>query len=146
MTCLPFLCTFFNKIQNGIQPHCDHAQDYDGHQYPRQLKRLGTVDDQVSKSLSCTNKFSDDHAYQAEPDIYLHNAEDQRNRRGQHDLGQLLFFSAAKGFDKLQLFRVSLAETGLEIDHGAKDSHRHACNNDGADICAQPYNKKWCKG
>ena len=35
---LPFLCTFLNEIQNGIQPHCDHAQDYDGHQYPRQLK------------------------------------------------------------------------------------------------------------
>ena len=70
---LPFLCTFFNKIQNGVQPHCDHAQDYDGHQYPRQLKRLGTVDEQVSKSLAGANEFSDDHADKAQPNIDFHH-------------------------------------------------------------------------
>ena len=65
---------FFDEIQCGIQPHCDHAQDYDGHEHPGEFKCLRTVDDQVTESLSCTDKFSDDHTNQAKTDIYFHYA------------------------------------------------------------------------
>ena len=82
---LPFLCTFLNEIQNGIQPHCDHAQDYDGHQHPCQLKGLGTVDDQISKPFSGSQKFTDDHAYEAESDVDFHVTDDCRKRKRKYD-------------------------------------------------------------
>ena len=54
-----------DEIQCGIQPHCDHAQDHDGHEHPSEFKCLRTVDDLVTESVSCTDKFSDDHTNQA---------------------------------------------------------------------------------
>ena len=65
---------FFNQIQCGIQPHCNHTQDHDGHEYPGEFECLGSVNDQVTESLSGTDKFSDDHTDQAETDIYFHYA------------------------------------------------------------------------
>ena len=56
---------FFDEIQCGIQPHCDHAQDHDGHEHPGEFKCLRAVDDQLTEPLSCTDKFSDDHTNQA---------------------------------------------------------------------------------
>ena len=73
MACLPFLGMLLNKIQNGIQPHCDHAQDHDGHQHPGQLECLGTLDDQLPKSLAGADEFSDDHADEAQPNIDFHH-------------------------------------------------------------------------
>lgn len=113
---LPFLCTFLNEIQNGIQPHCDHAQDYDGHQHPCQLKGLGTVDDQISKPLPCTNEFTDDHADQAQSNIDFHHTQDERHGKRKDNLCQFVFFCAAEGADEFQFFRVSFAEAGVEID------------------------------
>ena len=126
---LPFLCTFFNKIQNSVQPHCNHAQDYDGHQYPRQLKRLGTVDDQVSKSLPCTNEFTDDHADQAQSNIDFHHTQDERHGRRKDNLCQFVFFCAAEGADELEFLWGSFTEASVEIDDCARDRERHSCDN-----------------
>ncbi len=88
---LPFLCTFLNEIQNGIQPHCDHAQDYDGHQHPCQLKGLGTVDDQISQAPAMPNEFTDDHADQAQSNIDFHHTQDEARKTEGQSLSVRLF-------------------------------------------------------
>ena len=116
MACLPFLGMLLNKIQNGIQPYCDHAQDHDGHQHPGQLECLGTVDDQVPKSLAGADEFSDDHADEAQPNIDFHYTQDERHGRRKDDLCQFVFFCAAEGADELEFLWIGFAETCVEID------------------------------
>ena len=135
-----------NKIQNGIQSHCDHAQDHDGHQYPGQFKCLGTVDDEVPKPLACTDEFSDDHADKAQSNIDFHHTQDEGHGRRKDNLCQFVFFCAAEGADEFQFFRVSFAEAGVEIDDRAKDRHRHSGNDDRPDICTEPHNQERGKG
>ena len=50
------------------------------------MKYLGSVDDQVSQAKPGRQEFSDDHAHQAEADIDLHVADDERDRAGKQYL------------------------------------------------------------
>ena len=102
---------FFNKIKCKIQQHGNDAEDHNGHQDPCKSECLASVNDQVSQTFSGTDKFSDDHAYQAKPDVDLHHTQDKRNGGGQDDLQKLFLFVSPKSFDQLQLFRICLAET-----------------------------------
>lgn len=77
---------FFNKIKCKIQQHGNDAEDHNGHQDPCKSECLASVNDQVSQAFSGTDKFSDDHAYQAKPDVDLHHTQDKRNGGGQDDL------------------------------------------------------------
>lgn len=139
---LLFLHMFFHKIKHCVQPHGNDAQDYNGHQHPGKLKSLAAVDNKITKTFSCADKFTDDHTYQTETDIYFHNTDDQRNGSWQNDFCQLLFFVSAKGFDEFQFIRISLTETGIQIDNRAKDSNGHTGHNDSTFIRSKPYNKK----
>ena len=49
---------------------------------------------------------------------------------------------SAKSFDQFQFIRISLAETGVQIDDGAKDGNGYTGYNDGTLIGTEPYNKK----
>ena len=108
---------FFNKIKCKIQQHGNDAEDHNGHQDPCKSECLASVNDQVSQAFSGTDKFSDDHAYQAKPDVDLHHTQDKRNGGGQDDLQKLFLFVSPQSFDQLQLFRICLAETGVQIDN-----------------------------
>ena len=143
---LPFLCTFLNEIQNGVQPHRDYAQDYDGHQHPGQLKGLGTVDDEIPQTLAGTDKFSDDHADKAQSNIDFHHTQDEGHGRRKDDLCQFVFFCAAEGADKFQFLRVGFTETGVEIDDRAKDRHGYSGDDDRPDISTKPDDEKRGEG
>ncbi len=47
-------------------------------------KYLTGIYDQISEPVSCGKEFSDDHAHQAESDIYLHITDDCRNGTWQY--------------------------------------------------------------
>lgn len=79
---LMFPDLFFNKIKCKIQQHGNDAEDHNGHQDPCKSECLASVNDQVSQAFSGTDKFSDDHAYQAKPDVDLHHTQDKRNGGG----------------------------------------------------------------
>lgn len=64
---------FFNQIQHAVQSHGDKTQNQNGHKNRSQLKGLAGVYDQISKSLSGADKFSDNHTYQTKTDVYLHD-------------------------------------------------------------------------
>lgn len=133
---------FFNKIKCKIQQHGNDAEDHNGHQDPCKSECLASVNDQVSQAFSGTDKFSDDHAYQAKPDVDLHHTQDKRNGGGQDDLQKLFLFVSPKSFDQLQLFRICLAETGVQIDNGAEDGYRHAGDYNGTFVGTKPYDQK----
>ncbi len=136
----------FHKIQYCVQAHGNDAQDHNGHQYPSELKGLAAVDDKIAKAGSCADKFTDDDTNQAKSDIHLHNTEDEGDGRGQDDFCQLFFFVSAKGFDQLQLIRVSLAEAGIQADDGAEDGDGHTGHDDGTLVCTEPHDEKGGKG
>ena len=100
----------FNKIKCKIQQHGNDAEDHNGHQDPCKPECLASVNDQVSQAFSGTDKFSDDHAHQAKPDVDLHHTQDKRNGGGQDNFHKLLLFVSTQSFDQLQLFRICLAE------------------------------------
>ena len=60
---LLFLHMFFHKIKHCVQPHGNDAQDYNGHQHPGKLKSLAAVDNKITKTFSCADKFTDDHVH-----------------------------------------------------------------------------------
>ena len=133
---------FFNKIKCKIQQHGNDAEDHNGHQDPCKSECLASVNDQVSQAFSGTDKFSDDHAYQAKPDVDLHHTQDKRNGGGQDDLQKLFLFVSPQSFDQLQLFRICLAEAGVQIDNGAEDGYRHAGAHNGTFVGTKPYDQK----
>ena len=96
----------FNKIKCKIQQHGNDAKDHNGHQDPCKPECLASVNDQVSQAFSGTDKFSDDHAHQAKPDVDLHHTQDKRNGGGQDDLQKLFLlcppeFRSASAFPDL---------------------------------------------
>ena len=67
----------FQKVQESVKNHGDDAQDDNGHQYPGELERLASINDQVAKALPGADKFPYYDADQAESDVYLHNTQNQ---------------------------------------------------------------------
>lgn len=64
---------FLDEIQDAVQAHGNKTQDQNGHKNRSQLEGLAGVYNQIAQSLSGADKFSDDHAYQAKADVYLHD-------------------------------------------------------------------------
>ena len=82
------------------------TEDHNGHEYQVQFKYLAPINDQISQPQPGGQKFSDDHSHQAEPHVYLHIADDQRDRSGKKDLKQDLPLSSPQGADQTGLVRV----------------------------------------
>ena len=81
-----------------------------GHQEPIHFKDLAGIDDQISQSVSGSQKFADDHAHQAEADVDLHIAENGRYAAGKHNLCKRMEAAAAQGVDQLDLSRVTVVK------------------------------------
>ena len=58
-------------MDNGIEDQGDQTQHHESGDQIVQLEDLAGVDDQISKTFSGSEKFSDDHTDQAETDIDL---------------------------------------------------------------------------
>ena len=71
--------------QNGMIGKFQKRKLYT-HKKPIHLKDLARVDDQISKPFSGSQKFTDDHAYEAESDVDFHVTDDCRKRKRKYDL------------------------------------------------------------
>ena len=60
-----FLIHFLRKIQHSIQYRRKDTQYHDGHNYPVQFEYLTSIDNQISKPFSRTDKFSNDNSHKA---------------------------------------------------------------------------------
>ena len=58
-----------------------------------ELEHLAAVNDQITKTASCADKFTDHDAYQAQPDIDFKRTEQERHGRRQDHL----YFSDRRG-------------------------------------------------
>ena len=146
---LPYLIlfqhSFFHYIDQSIQSHCHNTEQNNRHEKPIHLKYLTGIDDQISKSAFGSEKFSDDHTDQAETDIDLENADHGRQGGREDHRAQSFSFAASKSMDELDLLAVSLPKCSIHADNAAKDSDRHAGNNDGARAASKPYDQKRCQ-
>ncbi len=64
----------FCALNQFIEGHSDEAEDDDGGDYHVQLEYLRTINDQIAKASSGSQKFADDDAYQRQADVYFHAA------------------------------------------------------------------------
>ena len=74
------------QIDERIEKCCHETEKKDTHKKPIHLKDLARVDDQISKPFSGSQKFTDDHAYEAESDVDFHVTDDCRKRKRKYDL------------------------------------------------------------
>ena len=103
------------QADQRVQPHGHHAQEHNRHQKPIHFKDLTGIDDQVSKAVSGSQKFSDDHAHQTKTDIYFHIADNGRDASRQHHLAKGVEAVPAQGVDKFDLSGVNSGKTGVQI-------------------------------
>ena len=82
-----------------VKQHCQDTENHYGHKEPCHLEGLAGVYDQISKSLSCTDKFADDHSYKAQTYVHLHYAKKKGNGRRQYDLQKFLLLSSSQCFN-----------------------------------------------
>ena len=141
----PAQIPFFNQSDQCVQQHGDHAENTDTHQKPVELKNLTSVDDHISKTFSATDKFSDDHAHQTEPDIDLHGADDRRNAAWDHYLGEGMEPVSVKGVDEHDFIWVYFRKFGIEVQYAPEDCNRHSGNDNCCAVCAEPDNEKRSK-
>ena len=73
------------QIDERIEKCCHETEKKDTHKKPIHLKDLARVDDQISKPFSGSQKFTDDHAYEAESDVDFHVTDDCRKRKRKYD-------------------------------------------------------------
>ena len=129
-----------------VKDRRNQTQDNDGHYHLVHTEGLLAVDDQISKSGIRSQKFTDDNAYQTEPYVYLHAADDDRNGRGQEDLEKDISPGSAKSPDQFDLFRIGLLKVCKKGHDGAEEGHRNGCDYDGFPVISQPYDQKWSQG
>ena len=65
-------------LNNGVEDQGNQTQHHESGDQIVQLEDLAGVDDQISKTFSGGEKFSDDHTDQAETDIDFENADHGR--------------------------------------------------------------------
>lgn len=69
-----FLIIMLRPLDQPIKHHGDRTQDHNGSDHHAKLEHLRSIDDQISESAPCGQKFSDDDADQSKADIHLHIA------------------------------------------------------------------------
>lgn len=77
-------------------------------------KYLTGVYDQISEPVSCGKEFSDDHAHQAESDIYLHITDDRRNGAWQYYFRKRVEPIAPQCVDQLDFTRIYDGKAGVQ--------------------------------
>ena len=77
-----------DHLYGFIKSQGNNAQDDNACDHHIQLKYLGAVDDQVAKSPPGGEKFSDDHAYQRQPDVHLCGTQQNGNGAGEYYFGE----------------------------------------------------------
>lgn len=114
------------------------AEKADGKKYPAHLERLRRIDNQIPQPLFCRQKFSDDHANEAQTDIHFEDAEYGRQVQRQDDFCQAVDAAAVKGADQLEFVWVGGLKAGVQVQDAAKDRQRDGGDDDGFHVVAQP--------
>ena len=132
-------------LDNGVENQGDQTQHHESGDQIVQLEDLAGVDDQIPETFSGGEKFSDDHTDQTETDIDFKDADHGRQAGREDHIAQSFSFAASKSMDEFDLLTVSLPKCSIHADNAAKDSDRHAGNNDGARAASKPYDQKRCQ-
>ena len=103
---------------------------------------LRAVDDQITQSTSCGQKFSDDDAYKGEADIDLNGADDRRDAAWQNNFGEAVFFCSAKRAYQDQLIVINFVKAGIQADDRTEYGYGDSGYDDGFCPGAQPYDKE----
>ena len=133
-------------IDECIQTHGKQAEKTDAHEEPIHFEHLTGINNQIPQPFFRSKKFPNDHPDQTQSDIYLHIADDRRNRTWKHNFSQYLMPFPAKCIDQRHLSRIRGHKTGIQIQDASEDSHRHTGNNDGGTCGTEPYDEKRGQG
>ena len=123
---------------NQTQHHksCDQVIEFED---------LAGVDDQISKTFSGCEKFTDDHTHQTETDVDFENTDHCRQTGRKDHIAKRCPLSSAKSMDQLDFLTVCFPKSSVHTDDTAEDGHGHACSDDGAAAASQPYDQEWCQ-
>ena len=111
----PAVAPSLQQIDQRVEQGCHDTQKTDRHQKPIHLKDLTGVDDEITEPVFGSQEFTDDNTYKAQPDVYLHIADDRRDRAGNNDFGQCLKFVSLQGVNKLYFTRIHCCKAGVQI-------------------------------
>ncbi len=101
---------------------------------------LRAVDDQITQSTSCGQKFSDDDAYKGEADIDLNGADDRRDAAWQNNFGEAVFFCSAKRAYQDQLIVINFVKAGIQADDRTEYGYGDSGYDDRFHPCTEPDN------
>lgn len=117
------------------------AEKADGKKYPAHFERLRRIDNQIPQPLFCRQKFSDDHADEAQTDIHFEDAEYGRQVQRQDYFGQTVEAAAAQRFDQFDLIGIGGLENGIQVQYTAENCQRDGGDDDGFHVVAQPHDE-----
>lgn len=83
------------------------------YQNPLTGEYLTGVDDEIPKTISGGEKFSDNNAHQAESDIYFHITDDGWEGAGKYYFFEGLEFGALHCVDKFDFSCINSSEAGI---------------------------------
>lgn len=101
-------------------------------------KYLASVNNQVPKSCSCCQKFSDDDSDQTQADIDLHNTQDIFQAGRDDHQPETVHPVSAKCLDQLQFIRFNGNEPGVDVQDTAEDRHGDGTYNNCFIVSTQP--------
>ena len=91
---------FFQSIEYSIQKCGNQAKQHDREHYPIHFKDLWAIDDQITKSFSGGEKFSNNYSDQAKSDIDFQNTKDCRKVDRKNNFGKTVQSVAMQGIDQ----------------------------------------------
>ena len=86
-------------LDSFIEAKGNDTEDNNACDHHIQLEDLTSVDDQITKTALCCQKFADDDAHQCKTDVDFGGTDHSGNGARQYDFGEGIFLFAAKGID-----------------------------------------------
>ena len=86
----------FDILNAGVEPKGYDTEQKNGCDHHIQLKYLGSINDQISKTSSGGKEFSDNDTYQSQTNIDFSGAEQDGDRTGKNYFEEHVFFGAAQ--------------------------------------------------
>ena len=75
-----FYKNFLNQANQAVQKYGDNTKDHNRKYNPIKFKDLRTVNNKMPQSPSGTDELTDNNPNKTQPDIYLHNTKNLRDR------------------------------------------------------------------
>ena len=129
-----------------VKTHGDDTQDQDAGDHQIELEYLAAVDNQVSKTLPGSQKFSDDDAHQCQADIDFRSAEHDGDGAGQDYFAEGIALTAPQSVDLGGRRSIHLLKAGVEADNGTEQGNGDSRHHNGGAARAQPHDEERSQG